>query len=69
LNYTNTFTGKPVREIEWAGKTLMDNMTLKYQKTLTAEGRNVLYGPIDRDGDGLVYDGTAREKPVSAVNS
>lgn len=69
LNYSNTFTGKPAREIEWAGKTLMDNLNLKYQKTLTAEGRNVLYGPIDRDGDGLVYDGTAREKPVSAVNS
>lgn len=67
--YENIYTGKPAREVDWAGKTLMDNLNLKYQKTLSAEGRNVLYGPIDRDGDGLVYDGTTREKPASAVNS
>lgn len=52
----------------WGGKLLMDNLNLKYTKVLTAEGRSVLQGAIDRDGDGLIYDGTAREKPVPAVN-
>lgn len=63
------YTGKPEKSVRWAGKSLMLNQNFKYQKTLSAEGRNVLYGPIDRDGDGLVYDGTTREKPASAVNS
>jgi hypothetical protein len=36
---------------------------------LSQEGRTITQGPIDRDGDGLVYDGTAREKPAPAVNS
>ena len=63
---TNDF-GKPT--YTWAGKKLLDDMNLKYRKILTKEGRTINQGPIDRDGDGLVYDGTAREKPVSAVNS
>ena len=54
---------------QWGGKSLMDGLHLKYQKVLTAEGRSVIEGPIDRDGDGLVYDGTAREKPAPTVNS
>lgn len=54
---------------DWAGKALMQDLNLKYKKVLTAEGRSINAGPIDRDGDGLVYDGTAREKPASAVNS
>jgi hypothetical protein len=33
-------------------------------KVLTAEGSKILDGPIDMDGDGLIYDGTPREKPV-----
>jgi hypothetical protein len=55
--------------VTWAGERLFQDLNLKYVKILTPEGRNLFEGPIDRDGDGLVYDGTAREKPVSAVNS
>ena len=58
--------GKPV--YSWAGKWLLEGLNLKYRKGLTQEGRTLNQGPIDRDGDGLVYDGTAREKPVSEVN-
>jgi hypothetical protein len=49
---------------EWAGRSLMYDLRLKYTKSLTAEGQKLLDGPIDHDGDGLVYDGTAREKPA-----
>ena len=49
---------------DWAGKQLMDGLRMKYVKVLTAEGQKLLEGPIDLDGDGLVYDGTAREKPA-----
>jgi len=54
---------------DWGGKSLMDGLNLKYTKVLTAEGRTVLQGAIDRDGDGLIYDGTAREKPAPTLNS
>jgi hypothetical protein len=49
---------------EWAGRSLMYDLRLKYTKSLTAEGQKLLDGPIDHDGDGLIYDGTAREKPA-----
>jgi hypothetical protein len=48
----------------WAGKELMYNLKLSYVKSLTAEGQKLLEGPIDHDGDGVIYDGTAREKPA-----
>jgi hypothetical protein len=48
----------------WAGKELMYDLKLSYVKSLTAEGQKLLEGPIDHDGDGLIYDGTAREKPA-----
>jgi len=64
---TNRITGKPV--YSWAGARLLNNLTMKYQKGLTKEGRTIQQGPIDRDGDGLVYDGTPREKPAPTVNS
>jgi len=48
----------------WAGKELMYDLRVKYTKSLTAEGQKLLQGPIDHDGDGLIYDGTAREKPA-----
>jgi hypothetical protein len=51
----------------WGGKSLMYGLHLKYVKALTAEGRSIIQGPIDRDGDGLVYDGTVREKPATEV--
>ena len=63
---TNPYTGKPV--YSWAGARLLDNLNMKYQKGLSKEGRSITQGPIDRDGDGLVYDGTAREKPAPTVN-
>jgi hypothetical protein len=63
---TNQFTGKPV--YSWAGARLLDGLHMKYQKGLSQEGRTINQGPIDRDGDGLVYDGTPREKPASTVN-
>jgi hypothetical protein len=62
----NQFTGKPV--YSWAGARLLDNLNMKYQKGLSKEGRTIQQGPIDRDGDGLVYDGTPREKPAPTVN-
>lgn len=62
----NQFTGKPV--YSWAGARLLDNLNMKYQKGLSQEGRTITQGPIDRDGDGLVYDGTPREKPAPKVN-
>jgi len=49
---------------DWAGKDMMDGLRMKYVKVLTPEGSNLLLGPVDLDGDGLVYDGTAREKPA-----
>jgi hypothetical protein len=63
---TNQITGKPV--YSWAGARLLDSRNMKYQKGLSQEGRSINQGPIDRDGDGLVYDGTPREKPAPAVN-
>ena len=51
-------------EWDWDGKRLMAYKNFEYAMPLTAEGRNLLSGPIDRDGDGLVYDGTARERPA-----
>lgn len=51
-------------EWDWAGKRLMQGLVMDYVKPLTAEGRNLLSGPIDRDGDGLIYDGTGRERPA-----
>ena len=63
---TNPYTGKPV--YSWAGARLLDNLNMKYQKGLSKEGRSIKQGPIDRDGDGLVYDGTPREKPAPTVN-
>lgn len=58
--------GKPI--YQWDGKDIFSDLHLKYYKGLTQEGRTINQGPIDRDGDGLVFDGTAREKPVSEVN-
>ena len=49
---------------EWGGKNLMSSLNMKYVKVLTPEGQKLIDGPIDHDGDGLIYDGTAREKPA-----
>ena len=49
---------------QWAGKDLMSSLHMKYVKVLTPEGQKLMDGPIDHDGDGLIYDGTAREKPA-----
>lgn len=49
---------------EWAGQMLMGGLRMKYVKVLTAEGQKLLDGPIDHDGDGMIYDGTSREKPA-----
>lgn len=50
---------------EWAGKELLQGANLYYKKRLqSAEAQSLTEGPIDRDGDGLVYDGTPREKPA-----
>ena len=51
-------------EKDWAGKNLMYGQNFKYSKALTAEGMRLLEGPIDHDGDGMIYDGTPREKPA-----
>lgn len=49
---------------EWAGKDLTRGLNMKYVKVLTSEGQKLMDGPIDHDGDGLIYDGTSREKPA-----
>ena len=53
---------------QWFGKSLLEGRAIYYVKALTAEGRNLLAGPIDMDGDGVVYDGTPREKPAPRKN-
>ena len=68
-DYEHPFTGDIKKATSWAGERLFDSLNLDYVKILTPEGRNLFEGPVDRDGDGLVYDGTAREKPASAVKS
>jgi GNAT superfamily N-acetyltransferase len=68
-DYEHPLTGETKKAVSWAGERLLQDLNLKYVKILTPEGRNLFEGPIDRDGDGLVYDGTAREKPASAVKS
>jgi hypothetical protein len=49
---------------DWSGKRLMSSLNMKYVKVLTPEGQKLMDGPIDHDGDGLIYDGTSREKPA-----
>lgn len=68
-DYEHPVTGDTKKAVTWAGERLFDSLNLNYVKILTPEGRNLFEGPVDRDGDGLVYDGTAREKPASAVKS
>jgi len=53
---------------DWVGKQAMYGLNMKYVKVLTAEGQNLLDAPIDRDGDGMIYDGTARERPAPKNN-
>jgi len=67
--YISPVTQEEKVEYTWAGQRFLQDRNLHYTKVLTAEGRNLFEGPIDRDGDGLVYDGTSREKPVSTVKS
>jgi hypothetical protein len=49
---------------DWSGKRLMSSLNMKYVKVLTPEGQKLMDGPIDHDGDGMIYDGTSREKPA-----
>jgi len=49
---------------DWAGRDLLAGVRVSYVKSLTAEGQKLLEGPIDQDGDGMIYDGTARERPA-----
>jgi len=49
---------------DWAGKELTRSLNMKYVKVLTPEGQKLMDGPIDHDGDGMIYDGTSREKPA-----
>lgn len=66
--YVHPITQDNKNAVSWAGERLLSNMNLNYIQILTPEGRNLLQGPIDRDGDGMVFDGTARERPVSTVD-
>jgi hypothetical protein len=67
--YVHPITQDRKTSVSWSGERLLSNMNLNYIQILTPEGRSLIDGPIDRDGDGMVFDGTAREKPASAVNS
>jgi hypothetical protein len=67
--YVHPITQDRKTSVSWSGERLLSDMNLNYIQILTPEGRSLIDGPIDRDGDGMVFDGTAREKPVSAVNS
>lgn len=63
-DYQHPITGDTKTATTWAGERFFQDLNLNYVKILTPEGRNLFEGPVDRDGDGLVYDGTAREKPA-----
>ena len=63
-DYEHPITGDTKKATTWAGERFFQDLNLNYVKILTPEGRNLFEGPVDRDGDGLVYDGTAREKPA-----
>jgi hypothetical protein len=67
--YVHPITQDNKNAVSWAGERLLSDMNLHYIQILTPEGRNLLDGPIDRDGDGMVFDGTARERPASTVDS
>jgi hypothetical protein len=67
--YVHPITQDNKSSFSWAGERLLSNMNLHYVQILTPEGRNLFDGPIDRDGDGMVFDGTARERPASTVDS
>jgi len=54
MDYKKTLTAEGRNLISSGG---VNNITGYYE---TAGSEN----PVDRDGDGLVFDGTAREKPV-----
>ena len=45
-------------------KDILRDLTISMVKYLTPEGRSLADAPIDRDGDGMVFDGTPRERPA-----
>ena len=55
---------------EWASlpnaKNVLFNEKVHFEKVLSAEGTRLREQPIDADGDGMIYDGTPRERPAPA---
>jgi hypothetical protein len=45
-------------------KDVLYNERVYFEKILSAEGVRLREGAIDADGDGFIYDGTAREQPA-----
>jgi hypothetical protein len=50
-------------ELPNARNTLYD-IRVDFEKVLTAEGARLREGAIDADGDGMIFDGTQRERPA-----
>jgi len=48
----------------WAGKTLLNNLNLNYEKIINPEMMNIKSPPTDRNNDGLLYSGSPRETLV-----
>ena len=46
----------------WAGKSAMYGLHMNYRKSLKEADSRDMNTPIDRDGDGVVFDGTPREQ-------
>jgi hypothetical protein len=47
-------------------KDILYNEKVHFEKVLSAEGTRLREQPIDADGDGMIYDGTPRERPAPA---
>jgi ribosomal protein S18 acetylase RimI-like enzyme len=47
-------------------KDVLYNEKVHFEKVLSAEGTRLREQPIDADGDGMIFDGTARERPAPA---
>lgn len=54
----------------WAGKTLLDDVHMKYQKIVNSEGYNIKTTPAtDRTGDGYLHTNSLRQKPALPNNN
>lgn len=50
-------------------KKALKDLTVYFEKILTPEGVRLREGAIDADGDGMIFDGTPRERPAPSGSS